>query len=248
MAGLPQTDKVESHKLRSISRHTLDPYEEASLHDPTEDDDLVVIHLSSTFPSPTLNRSPRPNTASTLTGRSTPIDTPGEYGIVRPVVTVRSEHASVARSRVAGKTKNLTCMVTILMPSRWPTPMPTSTASSSERDEGYGSTRLGGSSNLDHSTPRATRSELVSSPTSPASESSYSPSTTTTTTTMASNPFLSVIEDLQHRMQDWKGHSLEEFGALKLYDYINVRKDKNVREFLVYVRSSFKFRKRRRRH
>lgn len=36
-------------------------------------------------------------------------------------------------------------------------------------------------------------------------------------------------------MADWKGHSLEEFGPLHLFDYIDVRKDTTTRDFVVYL-------------
>lgn len=51
----------------------------------------------------------------------------------------------------------------------------------------------------------------------------------------AHGPFAGVFEDLQKRMLDWKGHEPALFGSLRMYDYLSVKKDKNVREFLVYL-------------
>jgi hypothetical protein len=70
---------------------------------------------------------------------------------------------------------------------------------------------------------------------SPTPSSVYSAYNFGPTNSTTSTRFSQVVDDLQKRMADWKGHSLQEFGQLKLYDYINVRKDTASREFLVYV-------------
>jgi hypothetical protein len=49
----------------------------------------------------------------------------------------------------------------------------------------------------------------------------------------AYGPFGQVFADLQERMADWKGHQPANFGSLRMYDSLNVKKDKNVREFVV---------------
>jgi hypothetical protein len=36
-------------------------------------------------------------------------------------------------------------------------------------------------------------------------------------------------------MLDWKGHEPSTFGSLRMYDALSVKKDKNVREFIVYL-------------
>lgn len=69
--------------------------------------------------------------------------------------------------------------------------------------------------------------------------------TLTTTTTNAAaeeektreahGPFADVFKDLQDRMSDWKGHEPSTFGSLRTYDSLAVKKDKNVREFVVYL-------------
>ena len=51
----------------------------------------------------------------------------------------------------------------------------------------------------------------------------------------AHGPFASVFADLQARMADWKGHEPAAFGSLRMHDILQVKKDKNVREFVVYL-------------
>lgn len=51
----------------------------------------------------------------------------------------------------------------------------------------------------------------------------------------AHGPFADVFKDLQDRMMDWKGHEPSTFGSLRMYDSLSVKKDKNVREFVVYL-------------
>ncbi len=49
------------------------------------------------------------------------------------------------------------------------------------------------------------------------------------------DPYKAATEDLRERVIDWKGHTLEHFGPLHLYDSLNVRQDTVVREFSVYL-------------
>lgn len=51
----------------------------------------------------------------------------------------------------------------------------------------------------------------------------------------AHGPFADIFKDLQDRMVDWKGHQPSNFGSLRMYDSLAVKKDKNVREFVVYL-------------
>ena len=55
----------------------------------------------------------------------------------------------------------------------------------------------------------------------------------------AHGPFAGVFEDLQNRMADWKGHQPAYFGSLRMWDSLRVKKDKNVREFVVCFKRSF---------
>ncbi|EJD07284.1 uncharacterized protein FOMMEDRAFT_164298 [Fomitiporia mediterranea MF3/22] len=45
----------------------------------------------------------------------------------------------------------------------------------------------------------------------------------------------SIIEDLQARVIDWKGHSLSSLGPLQMFDVLLVRRDALVREFCFYL-------------
>ncbi|CEH19417.1 CALCIUM-ACTIVATED CHLORIDE CHANNEL REGULATOR [Ceraceosorus bombacis] len=49
------------------------------------------------------------------------------------------------------------------------------------------------------------------------------------------NPFKPVTDDLRQRIADWKGHSIERFGPLALFDFLGVRQDDVVRDFFVYL-------------
>lgn len=255
--------------MRSISRRTIDRDDAGSVHDLQEDDALPQLPPPGTFPSSSSTLSPHDrirqststsSTGSTLTGgRRGSADTMkaassaggsstrgaganillDNGGIVKPIITVRAEHGSIARSLERDTKQHLTCMVTIEMPARWAPPAPAarypdSIGEEREREESYGEqnrqTMQSGqsdSSYLDH--PRR--------PSSPTASSVYSAYayTPTAVPSLPADPFASVVDELKKRMQDWKGHSPDEFGLLKLFDYIHVRKEKNVREFLVYV-------------
>lgn len=252
--------------MRSLTKGTLDTLEIAR-HDPTEDDDLVTTvptnllamgHMSNSLQ---YHEGTSSGTGSTVTGRRSSADTMkapgssvlgsgnsrgshgggGPFDIVKPIITVRSEHTHVERSNDRDKKQHLTCMVTITMPSRFPTSPPTTETSNSpllSRREDHsplmtsnGMTR-GGSSDSYSLPPSSNR------PSSPAPSSVYSAyayGSTTSASHAAQNQFATVVEDLQTRMADWKGHQPDEFGQLKLYDWVHVRKETNTREFLVYV-------------
>ncbi|GAA5869732.1 hypothetical protein JCM1840_000574 [Sporobolomyces johnsonii] len=256
LSGLPALldDNTASFKMRSRSRGTLTVDEGPA----DEDDELVQFApprttLANLHPPSHNQRASQSSsgTGSTFTlGRRSSADTfkapgssvsaassrnTGVWDIVKPVVTVRAEHPSVERSLDKDKKQHLTCMVTVEMPSRWPTappafdptnladeqqslPLPPPPPSQAPRP---------GSSI--RSLPRSARSA------SPTPSSVYSAYAFAGTGHGQLNPFSHVVEDLRSRMADWKGHSPDEFGQLKLYDYINVRKDTATREFLVYL-------------
>ncbi|KAK4702603.1 hypothetical protein P7C70_g3619, partial [Phenoliferia sp. Uapishka_3] len=239
-------------------------------HDPLEDDALPQLAPPTTFSShlsPNLSPNDRmrqststSSTGSTLTGgrrgsadtmkaassaggsstrgvSGVPLD---NGGIVKPRITVRAEHSSIARTLERDTKQHLTCMVTIEMPARFATPMPTTGRSTSsageerEREESYAGQKRG-TFLSDHSEPYS--DSQPRRPPSPTASSVYSAYAYTPTAgiTLPEDPFASVVEELKRRMHDWKGHSPEEFGRLQLFDYIHVRKEKNVREFLVYL-------------
>ncbi|SNX83906.1 related to CDC24 - Guanine nucleotide exchange factor (GEF or GDP-release factor) [Melanopsichium pennsylvanicum] len=51
----------------------------------------------------------------------------------------------------------------------------------------------------------------------------------------ALDPTRAILNDLQQRVADWKGHSIEHFGPLILHDLLNIRQDSVIREFHVYL-------------
>ncbi|GAA5977334.1 hypothetical protein JCM5350_002432 [Sporobolomyces pararoseus] len=242
LSGLPApaNDGPASFKLRSRSRGTLDV-------DPEQQDDELVDLSNLQLNSPvdrqqqinaTMSSSRRGSgetykgggsVASAGSGRTAG---PSYWDIVKPIVTVRSEHPSVERGYDRDKKQYLTCMVSIEMPSRWPTVPPLSDVPPFDDSHQTlplpppSSSMLARSSSSIRSAPRS------ASPTPSSVYSAYAFGATNSTT---SNRFSQVVEDLQRRMVDWKGHTLQEFGQLKLYDYINVRKDTASREFLVYL-------------
>lgn len=256
LSGLPQPAESSTHKMRSVTKGTLDEGDQAR-HDPTEDDDLIQLPPpGSLLTAPYGGRESvsTGSTGSTITGRrssagtiqgSTGGSSRGSHGgassfdIVKPIITVRAEHSHVERSSDKEKKQHITCMVTIEMPSRWPTPMPILEGASSLLDDRGGPDSYGRRQPPPLSV-KTTSDYNTGRPSSPTPSSVYSAyaygSTSSPSDAHVANPFRSVVEDLQLRMADWKGHSPDEFGALKLYDYINVRKDTNTREFLVYVR------------
>ncbi|CDU22225.1 related to CDC24-Guanine nucleotide exchange factor (GEF or GDP-release factor) [Sporisorium scitamineum] len=51
----------------------------------------------------------------------------------------------------------------------------------------------------------------------------------------AVDPTRAILDDLQQRVADWKGHSIEHLGPLVLHDLLNIRQDSVIREFHVYL-------------
>jgi len=249
--------------MRSRSRGTLES------NPGQEDDELVELpppgSLANLHPPSHLNRqSQSSGTSSTLTmnyrrgsgetyngggggstvsggsNRSSGHSTATYWDIVKPVVTVRAEHPSVERSLDRDKKQYLTCMVSVEMPSRWPTAPPLLDNSPFDDPNSPVSSLPppSTSSNLARSNSSLRSAPRSASPTPSSTYSAYAFGSTNPT---SSTQLMSVVDDLQKRMADWKGHSLGEFGGLKLYDYINVRKETASREFLVYVSHSLLF-------
>lgn len=237
ISGARPPPGADNHKMRSVSHRTLGHDNEA-LHDPSEDDDIIHIPFSSSSASR--------DSGDTARG--------GAIEIVRPTITLHAENPSVARQADPHKKQHLTCMVTIEMPSKWAAPA----LPDQERARSGSTTKVESlpppppprsdsysSSNPHHSTSSDPSANQHLRPTSPSRDSiqdTYAYGSTLPATgevdSPPSNPFSVVVEDLQARIVDWKGHSPDEFGSLKLFDYIHVRKEKNVREFLVYVSPS----------
>lgn len=73
-----------------------------------------------------------------------------------------------------------------------------------------------------------------SSPTDPE-DAGFSFGATPAASEPNNGPFQSIMDDLKARVSDWKGHTMDHFGPLILYDFLSVRQDTVVREFYVYL-------------
>ncbi|SGY31292.1 BQ5605_C002g01220 [Microbotryum silenes-dioicae] len=233
-----------------------------------EDDDLVQIPLGGELETPShsarisqgttsssgtlLGRRDSSTTAkpaSSISGRS-PRGFHLGQDIIQPVISVRAEHPAIVRGgREDSDKHHLTCMVTIEMPSRWPTPDPRSVYLPPRPfEEGPPLHTRNGSGlyaqphgDASHSRSNSGQSWMgpperaLSSPPSSIHSAFAFASTTATNTEHDNHEMNEQVQDLKTRMTDWKGHSLDEFGALKLFNLISVRKDANTRDFLVYL-------------
>lgn len=255
MAGLPGHDPVsgpfDSHKVRSISRKTLqDNSAGQSLHDPEEDD-----VIEDRVPTPRRHLAHR-NSADTLqaagslgSGQQTRTGsfsnqarprTVTESDVAQPRITVTSEHQTLSRSSNPDKKQNVTCLVTFEMPSRHPGPRPFDRQSSTpvQSPPPPPSRNLWASPAPQNHTTSVDRSPQTDSARSPspdwAGRTSPLPEERSGST-QPSGPLQAVVDDLRRRMVDWKGHDPDTFGALQLYDLLAVRRTHNAREFLIFL-------------
>lgn len=157
--------------------------------------------------------------------------------LVRPVLTVCSEHTTVERTPESAAKQHLTCMISVEVPSRYP-PLPAAVALLAQIKEARPRTPSRPAPGLPHS---ASEQSLSSTPgsASPTPSSATSAGGHGTITAMPSqrglNELARAVIELRDRMVDWKGHSLDEFGGLRLYDSVSVRKDSVTRDFVVYL-------------
>ncbi|KAI5477053.1 von Willebrand RING finger domain-containing protein [Pseudohyphozyma bogoriensis] len=254
---------MDSHKMRSVSNRTLardDDDDENYAQDLQADDDLVQLPPASVLattlaPPPGAGYRASTNTSSTgstlTAGRRGSADTMkagssnssggrGAAGsvvdsVVSPVIIVRSEHSSMPRSS-GNKPQHLTCMVTVEMPPRWPIAPLQPSAIQEEPLPAVPERRIGSYERRQSLAP-TTMSDPTGGnrPSSPTPSSVYSAYAYGSTQAMAADPLAPIVADLQARMADWKGHSLEDFGILKLFSTLSVRKDQSTREFIVYL-------------
>ena len=237
--------------MRSVSHRTLDPFDDPTLVDLTQDDPLY-IPASPLLSSSPLDRNGGSSGASSSSsqGRRSSNATARQSGArdggmvgdwnARPIIKVHSEYATVARSLEKDKKHHLTCMVTIEMPGRWSSPAVSRLSSPIIAQDSKRQRPLTAESRNSGFYPRS------SSPTG-STFSSYtyvSNPAHESIPPVPSSPFASVVEDLHRRMQDWKGNS-PEFGALRIFDRLSIRKGDREHEFLIYVRLALApFRKR----
>lgn len=220
--------------MRSSTRGTIeldaaDPFQ-TQTKDAMEDDDLVNPDAGTVA----VTAAPPSTRSSSSTGGT--VDA-GRYPreIVRPVITVRSEQSSVERSLEPGKKQHLTCMVSIEVPPRYaPPPSALELLSQAASPRVLDLNRFATSA----VTPSMSSSSLHSAPrsASPTPSSAYSAfrSSTADPSSQSRQPLPDrIVDDLRERMADWKGHSMEEFGTLRLHDYLHVRKESATREFVV---------------
>lgn len=262
LSGLPSAAgaSLDSHKVRSISKRTL-PSENTggqATHDPAEDDEpahptgtLTHSHKSSADTTATAVGHRFPPAFSNASTHSQ--DLPQGHALAQPKVSVRAEHPAVTRQAEKDKKCNLTCLVTIEMPTRLhlapqsssSPALPSSSSSSKSLRSSNSTAHLAAAQRLEPklappSSDKDQRSLRVSSPgptgtTEPVGYS-YSATTSTSGTLQADmgspksfgepDAFESILKDLQSRMSDWKGHSPDEFGRLHMFDLLHVRKDK----------------------
>ncbi|GEM06161.1 rRNA-processing protein EFG1 [Rhodotorula toruloides] len=250
LSGLPAVGPSHSGAAGSLRGGRPDPlFDDDASRSEIKDDDLVQFPLPSSSiympfaPHSSYRESASTGTGSTVTSGSLARRGSGDNGvssnveIVKPVMTVRAEHTSVDRSYERDKKQHLTCMVSLHMPSRYPPPPQFANLDSQPLQEPSNGRALPllPLHRPPSNPPGSIRSLPRSSSPSSSVYSAYAFGATGASSTAQHNPFAPVVDDLLKRMADWKGHSPEEFGQLRLYDTVNVRKDAATREFIVYL-------------
>jgi hypothetical protein len=247
---------LDTHKVRSISKKTLpsDTTGGRATHDPNEDDapifgrvadlghsqrgsgdtvmgfannrtaagkvvggGLIPAHPSMPHAGPSAHTSPQAEYLASV-----------QHVVASPKITVRAEHTQVARNADREKKTNITCMITIEMPSKLDRNVRHQLSlSSSGFDQGPPLPEL---PNPPPQDPTATRNSHYHPERS--SEGHEDPEYGLTPAYMTeSDPFEHIVKDLTDRMADWKGHSPKDFGKLHMYDLLQVRKDKKMCAF-----------------
>ena len=150
---------------------------------------------------------------------------PSSLELVRPTLSVRTEHATVPRPADRESKSYITCLVTVELPSRAPVAVGADSLppSPSSRRASDATSTVGSQRPRTMDTLGMAFSHLPT------------PSSSSRDTEAGVVSLDAVVRDLHERMVDWKGHAPDDFGRLRLYDYLSVAKDKNTREFLVYL-------------
>ncbi|KAM0793330.1 hypothetical protein ACM66B_000786 [Microbotryomycetes sp. NB124-2] len=239
LAGLGDGPGHTSFKQRSVTKGTIvdDP---GNSVDPLAEDALVQDVAFNEPATGTMRGSISTMSSGSTTGRrrrgSITRPTCSDADVVRPVLSVLAEHAQVERSQDKNKKHHLTCMVTIEVPSRLPPPpqSPTSDYGSSFEVNGI-EKRLQAMSVESRSDTSCAHNPRPTSPAPSSVYSAYVHGSTAPDLQASHGAFAVVVDNLRKRMHDWKGHSIEEFGALRLFDHLVVRKQSNLRQFIVYL-------------
>ncbi|KAK4050507.1 hypothetical protein OIO90_005090 [Microbotryomycetes sp. JL221] len=254
LVGFPDANSSNpSFKQRSVTKGTLVDEPAAFVdRDPLAEDDLVgefgVTERSLPRGSITTTSSGGSTTGHRRRGSITRPAIHSSLDVVRPILSVLSEHLQVERNVDRTKTQHLTCMVTIQVPSRVPAPLPppsvvSPTSTGSIGDSQHGRDQVNTLNSNFKAMSVDTRSDSSHAqqslrPSSPAPSSIYSAyvhGSTAPDLQASHGAFSVVVDNLRRRMYDWKGHSIEEFGALRLFDHLMVRKQAHLRQFIVYL-------------
>jgi len=246
LSGLPgarNSPPLDTHKVRSISKRTLlsDESGGRASHDPNEDDDVLPSpsldqrqhsHHDSGESTPAFgtSRSPHFKAASQIAAHE---ELSFPHILAQPKITVRAEHKAIARNADRGKKTNVTCMVTVEMPSR----LEHAPLSRTERSNSVFSnpplpeipkhdTFRGHKSGM--ATDQHQQHGFSYATTNPAMTNSSPSKNGSSQDSNMSETFDLIVKDLTARMVDWKGHSPEDFGKLYMYDLLQIRKEKKV--------------------
>jgi hypothetical protein len=257
LSGLPggrNTSPLDTHKVRSISKKTLpsDTTGGRATHDPNDDDAPLSFRPSNLGHSQRGSGDTIMGFANNRTGANKLIGgslLPSHHGLANsnlanspqveyltsvphvvasPKITVRAEHTSVCRNADREKKTNITCMISIEMPSRLDRGMKQRLSNVNN-----GSTNgplLPDPSLSDADSPRDLRyhPDAGREASEVTAEADYPSSSTAYSVDGHSDPFEHIVKDLTDRMADWKGHSPKDFGKLHMYDLLHVRKDKKM--------------------
>jgi hypothetical protein len=152
--------------------------------------------------------------------------------VVIPMITVKAEHAVIAK-KVDNAKRGLTCMITVQVPPSGRRPSyairnqdeesPVSATRSGSIDSRFGMTRsrtMGGPSSA----------KLPSTPDSlmpPSSARSTGP-----------DPFAHIAADLKQRLADFKTSGLDTLGRIRLFDILQVRKGQFVVDIMMFLYDS----------
>lgn len=192
----------------------------------------------------------------TATGNEDASSSQSSRNVLYPIVKIRPEYNTVYRKDRTGEQgkQNVVCVISLEVPSRRP-------VSSADEDEqlwleriNYRSREKEGKGSVDdnlsdledeteqhkHKVDMVQGDEEeeehdVKSNSSDGEEGFSFSATPSAIQADKLDPFANVVEDLRKRISDWKGHTVDRFGPLVLYDFLGVRQESVVREFYVYL-------------
>ena len=180
--------------------------------------------------------------------------------IPHPTVKIRPEYGSVYRKDTTGEQRkqNVVCVVSVEVSSRRTVPNVDVDEEQwklriNERGRGKQSSNVLDDDDLQDNTEESvsnrdskqgekegakttyTEGQQRQSTSSDGEEGFSFSATPSANDAVVLDPFASVVEDIRRRIGDWKGHTVDRFGPLVLYDFLGVRQESIVREFYVYL-------------